>query len=265
MSGAAAAERRAGGEAVPSVLLGLDGVAKRYQDGTEALSGLDLEVAAQEFVAVLGPSGCGKSTVLRLVAGLLEPSAGAIRWPAGRREVGFVFQEPNLMPWASVFQNVWLPLRLHGRSRVQATPEVSAALALVGLGDWAEAMPHQLSGGMRMRVSIARALVTRPGLMLLDEPFAALDELTRTKLDQELLRLWARERWTVLFVTHSVFEAVFLATRIVVMRNRPGAVAADIAVDLPFPRVPELRLDPAYQRLCLQVSAELQRVAGSDG
>jgi NitT/TauT family transport system ATP-binding protein len=248
-------------------LLTLTGVRKSFASGVEALGGIDLTIASGEFVALLGASGCGKSTLLRLVAGLAEPSAGAVRWSGerGPGRIGFVFQEPTLMPWASVFDNVYLPLRLAGQSRDAATPPVTEILAQVGLAEFTDAYPRELSGGMRMRVSIARALVTRPDILLLDEPFAALDELTRFKLNEDLLAVWRARRLTVLFVTHSVFESVFLAQRVVVMTARPGRIAADIPIDLPDQRASGLRTTPEFAAICASVSEQLTRAAGGHG
>ncbi len=243
-------------------LLSLEGVGKTFETGTRALDGIDLAVAEGEFVSILGPSGCGKSTLLRLVAGLAPPSEGRIAWPAGppaRGGLGFVFQDPTLMPWATVFDNVHLPLRLSGTRRAAARGPVLDALARVGLAGQGRLYPRQLSGGMRMRVSIARALVTRPRLLLLDEPFAALDEITRFRLNDDLMALWRELGWTVLFVTHSVFESVFLSTRIVVMAAGPGRIAADMAVPLPQPRAPELRTSAAFAEACRTVSDTLAR------
>lgn len=246
-------------------LLTLAGVHKRFASGTEALAGIDLTVMAGEFVSLLGASGCGKSTLLRLIAGLSEPTSGAVQWSGerGTGHIGFVFQEPTLMPWASVFDNVYLPLRLAGRSRTKSAPLIADVLGQVGLGDFANAYPRQLSGGMRMRVSIARALVTRPDILLLDEPFAALDELTRFKLNEDLLALWRARRLTVLFVTHSVFESVFLAQRVVVMRPRPGRIAVEIPIDLPEMRPSSLRTTPEFAAICGRVSERLAAATGA--
>jgi len=213
-------------------------------------------VAPGAFVSLLGPSGCGKSTLLRIIAGLAPPSSGRVvrRRSNGAGGIGFVFQEPTLMPWASVWDNVYLPLRLKGTGRTEAGPAVAAALKSVGLVGFEGVYPRELSGGMRMRVSIARALVTAPDLLLLDEPFAALDEITRFKLNEDLLRLWQTRGCTVVFVTHSVFESVFLSNRIVVMTPRPGRIAADFAVDLPYPREEGLRTQAAYSERCRAVS-----------
>jgi NitT/TauT family transport system ATP-binding protein len=248
--------------AVPLVVL--HAVDKTFANGTEALAGLNLTIGEHEFVSLLGPSGCGKSTALRLIAGLGRVSRGRIEWPGGdgSGDIGFVFQEPTLLPWARVFDNVWLPLRLQGVARGAAADRVMAALEMVGLGGFAGAYPRELSGGMKMRVSIARALVTRPRLLLLDEPFAALDEITRFKLNNDLLQLWQSQRWTVVFVTHSVFESVYLSNRVVVMAARPGRVTADIAVDAPYPRDEAFRTSSAYNALCRTASAELHRAMG---
>ena len=213
-------------------------------------------------MSLLGPSGCGKSTLLRIVAGLVPPSAGRVRRRGdGPGGIGFVFQEPTLMPWATVRENVYLPLRLAGVARPAAAARIDAVLASVGLAGFEQVYPRELSGGMRMRVSIARALVTEPELLLLDEPFAALDEITRFKLNEDLLRLWQAQHCTVVFVTHSVFESVFLSNRIVVMTPRPGRVAADVAIDLPYPREEALRTAPEYSERCRAVSRLLAGAA----
>jgi NitT/TauT family transport system ATP-binding protein len=240
-------------------LLALRGVGMRFPNGTRALERFDLEVARGEFLSLLGPSGCGKSTVLRLVAGLADPTQGEVARPAGVR-VGVVFQEPTLMPWASAFDNVRLPLRLAGRGAAEVRDEVMAVLARVGLSDFANAYPRELSGGMRMRVSIARALVTRPALLLLDEPFAALDEITRGRLDDDLLGLWREHGLTVVFVTHSVYEAVYLSTRVAVLAGRPGRVAESIHVDA-GERGDAFRADPRYAAWCVRASAALKAAA----
>jgi NitT/TauT family transport system ATP-binding protein len=239
--------------------LALVRVDKRHPGGVVALQGVDLAVAPGEFVSLLGPSGCGKSTALRLLAGLESPSSGEVRRAGAATSLGFVFQEPTLMPWARVAANVALPLKLLGRPRAEIESAVTAALASVGLADFAQAFPRELSGGMKMRASIARALVTRPGTLLLDEPFAALDEITRFKLNQDLLTLWQRERFTAVFVTHSVFEAVYLSQRVVVMSARPGRIAHEIAIDAPYPRDAAWRTAPDYAAACARVSQALQQ------
>jgi NitT/TauT family transport system ATP-binding protein len=239
-------------------MLHLESVGRRF--GTvEALRDVSLDIGAGDFVALLGPSGCGKSTLLRLIAGLDQPDAGRVTWQAGHQptqgEVGFVFQDATLLPWASATDNVYLPLRLRGMSREQAMPVVRAALDRVGLHGFAEARPRQLSGGMRMRVSIARALVTRPRLLLMDEPFAALDEFTRHKLQEDLLSLWQELGCTIVFVTHSIYEAAFLARRIVLMTPRPGRIDHEIAS--PLHPGAEARFEPGYAALVAQVTREM--------
>ena len=240
--------------------LTFEGVQKVFADGTDVLAGLDFRLDYGAFTAVVGPSGCGKSTLLRLAAGLLAPTAGQVirtLAAAGPGAVGCVFQDPTLMPWADVRTNVRLPLKLTRVRRREADVRVADALALVGLDAFADRYPLQLSGGMRMRVAIARALVTEPSLLLLDEPFAALDEITRFRLNDELLRLWKLRRCTVLFVTHSVGEAVYLAERILVLSPRPGRIVADIAVELPQPRSSALRTTRPFEDLSGTVSRAL--------
>jgi NitT/TauT family transport system ATP-binding protein len=245
-------------------------VAKRFANGTLALDGFDIAVRGGEFVSLLGPSGCGKSTVLRLIAGLVEPSAGAIAWNAARRGtrggrgVGFVFQEPTLMPWATALRNVTLPLELLGVDRAAAPKRAAEAIERVGLAAFRDAYPRELSGGMRMRVSIARALVTDPPLLLMDEPFAALDEIARFKLNDDLLALWRAGGHTIVFVTHSVFEAVYLSSRIVVMSARPGRVAAEIAIDAPYPRDENFRTSAEYAGFCRIASQALSRAIAEE-
>src|SRR5258708_7076110 len=241
-------------------LVTLSGVGKVFRNGVVALDGIDLAIESGAFVSLLGPSGCGKSTLLRIIAGLAERGAGIRRWAAktaARGEIGFVFQEPTLMPWAPVADNIYLPLRLAGISRRAAAPRIEQAIAAVGLEGFAAAYPRELSGGMKMRVSIARALITRPRLLLLDEPFPPLDEITRLKLNEDLLRLWQSEGWTVVFVTHSVFESVFLANRVVVMTRHPGRIAADLTVALPYPRETAFRTTSEYVMQCRTVSQQL--------
>jgi NitT/TauT family transport system ATP-binding protein len=236
----------------------LRGVGKIFGTGTVALDGLDLDVREGEFLSLLGPSGCGKSTALRIIAGLSEPSRGTVTWrdAAARQGLGFVFQEPTLMPWATVFGNVFLPLKLTGTEKAAAAPRIMETLARVGLADFANAYPRELSGGMRMRVSIARALVTSPRILLMDEPFAALDEITRFKLNDDLVALWRELAMTVVFVTHSVFESVFLSNRIVVMAGRPGRVSSELAVDAPV-RDARFRTSAEYAGYCRVTSEAL--------
>ena len=243
-------------------IVSLRNVCKTFESGTVALHGLDLDVRDGEFVSLLGPSGCGKSTALRIIAGLSAPTAGTVEWPDGSSKIGFVFQEPTLMPWADVTANVRLPLRLAHADDVQARDAVRQALARVGLADFAQSYPRELSGGMKMRASIARALATEPQLLLMDEPFAALDEITRFKLNNDLLRLLQELRRTVIFVTHSVFESVYLSQRIVVMTPRPGRVFADIAIPAPYPRDERFRTSADYAGNCRTVSEALGQAMG---
>lgn len=235
-------------------------VSKRFSNGTLALQDMSLDIGKGDFVSLLGPSGCGKSTALRIIAGLGDTTGGQVHWPDGKPErgdIGFVFQEPTLMPWANVFDNVWLPRRLDGASKSTVRAEVTEALEMVGLGGFAAAYPRELSGGMKMRVSIARALVTKPKILLMDEPFAALDEITRFKLNDDLLHLWEAHHWTVVFVTHSVFESVYLSNRIVVMAARPGRVAQQLSNDAPHPRGEGFRTSEDYAHLCRNASEAL--------
>jgi NitT/TauT family transport system ATP-binding protein len=243
-------------------VVALRGVGKTFANGVVALDRLNLDVWPGEFVSLLGPSGCGKSTALRLIAGLSEPTRGAVDWASAAAaghtsgQIGFVFQEPTLMPWATVAGNVRLPLRLRGLD-AGVQPRVAAALERVGLADRAGAYPRELSGGMKMRTSIARALVTEPKLLLMDEPFAALDEITRFKLNDDLLALWRSLGKTVVFVTHSVFESVYLSQRIVVMTPRPGRVYTELAIEAPYPRDERFRTSAEYAALCRKASEAL--------
>jgi NitT/TauT family transport system ATP-binding protein len=245
-----------------SNIVSLRNVGKTFESGTVALDGLNLAVADGEFVSLLGPSGCGKSTALRLVAALSAPSAGAVEWPGGSGKIGFVFQEPTLMPWADVVANVRLPLKLAHADSAKTQAAAMQALTHVGLADFAQSYPRELSGGMKMRTSIARALVTEPQLLLMDEPFAALDEITRFKLNNDLLKLWQALRRTVIFVTHSVFESVYLSQRIVVMTPRPGRVFADIAIPAPYPRDERFRTSADFAGYCRTVSEALGKAMG---
>ena len=252
-----------GSDSDPPVVT-LRGVGKTFASGVVALDGLELDVRPGEFVSLLGPSGCGKSTALRLIAGLSEPTQGVIEWRRAqgasgeRHALGFVFQEPTLMPWATVAANVRLPLKLKGLAAT-AQPRVDAALARVGLAGFAGSYPRELSGGMKMRASIARALVTEPRLLLMDEPFAALDEITRFRLNDDLLALWQSLGKTVVFVTHSVFESVYLSQRVVVMTQRPGRVFTQLAIDAPYPRDERFRTSATYAAFCRQVSEAFAR------
>jgi NitT/TauT family transport system ATP-binding protein len=248
------------------VAVSLRGVSKTYDSGVVALGPIDLDVRKGEFVSLLGPSGCGKSTALRLVAALSAPTSGTVRVAnrAARaaRAIGFVFQEPTLMPWSSVRENVRLPLKLGHVPRLEADARVGEALAQVGLADFAAAYPRELSGGMKMRVSLARALVTDPDILLMDEPFAALDEITRFRLNDDLLALWRNLHKTVIFVTHSVFESVYLAQRVIVMTPRPGRIAAEFRVDAGEPRDPDFRTSAEYAARCRDVSVALAHASG---
>jgi NitT/TauT family transport system ATP-binding protein len=260
---------RSGGGAAQSranhpTLATFRGVDKVFANHVTALSGLDLEIRSGEFLSLLGPSGCGKSTVLRLLSGLTSATRGEISWTCERPEFGFVFQEPTLMPWSDVFANVWLPLRLAGIPKEKARSRVEEALNQVGLSGFAKAYPRQLSGGMKMRVSIARALVTRPAVLLMDEPFAALDEITRLKLNDDLAELQSSLNATVVFVTHSVFESVYLADRIVVMAARPGRAVAEIIVEAPPMRREGYRLSADYADTCRRTSLALHLAMGEE-
>ena len=259
-----AARSESGGN---SPLLSLRSVGKSFSNGVTALSDVDLAIGEGDFVSLLGPSGCGKSTALRLIAGLSIPTSGQVHWhrQVENGSVGFVFQEPTLLPWASVFENVWLPLRLRGVSRNVAASRIAEVLARVRLNGFENAVPRELSGGMKMRVSIARALVTGPRLLLMDEPFAALDEITRFRLNNDLLSLWEQERFTVIFVTHSVFESVFLSNRIVVMAARPGRVFREVEVGAGYPRDEAFRTSPEYAALCRETSDVLGAAMNAGG
>jgi NitT/TauT family transport system ATP-binding protein len=240
-------------------VLSISHVARRFPGGVEALRDTSLRVSEADFVALVGPSGCGKSTLLRLIAGLDQPDDGRLTWdggPPAPGDIGYVFQDATLLPWATAEDNVFLPLRLRGMARDTAMPEVHAILHHVGLEGFEKARPRVLSGGMRMRVSIARALVTKPRLLLMDEPFAALDEFTRHKLQADLLGVWRGAGCTVMFVTHSIYEAAFLARRIILMTPRPGRIDREIASGLT--PGPETRLDPAYAALVAEVARGME-------
>ena len=240
-------------------LVSVRGVSKAFANGVTALADVSLDIEAGTFLSLLGPSGCGKSTLLRLIAGLAAPSAGTIEWPDAedREDLGFVFQEPTLMPWATALTNAALPLKLRGVARSEREARAAEALAQVGLKGFERAWPRELSGGMKMRVSLARALAVAPRLLLMDEPFAALDEITRHRLNDDLLALWQRTGTTIVFVTHSVFESVFLSQRIVVMAARPGRISADLAIDAPYPRSTAFRTSADYADWCRRASSLL--------
>ncbi len=242
----------------------LKDVSKVYANGTVALQNLDLTVGEGQFVSLVGPSGCGKSTVLRMVAGLGKMSSGSLYWGgSSQQRLAFVFQEAALMPWATVEENVRLPLKLSGVSRVAATTSVAEAIALVDLKGFEHCYPRELSGGMKMRVSIARSLVTKPEILLMDEPFGALDEMTRGKLNSDLLELWQQKQWTVMFVTHNIYEAVYLSNRVVVMAARPGRVIADVAIEAPYPRDADFRTTPLFNDYCREISHALAAATGA--
>jgi len=251
------------------ISVALRDVSKSFPSGVTALDHFDLELHPGEFVSLLGPSGCGKSTALRLIAGLMAPTRGTVTWPsrgaAHHGEIGFVFQEPTLMPWGTVAANVQLPLSLRHADATDAGVRVAAALKQVGLDGFPHAYPRELSGGMKMRASIARALVTEPALLLMDEPFAALDEITRFKLNDDLIALWCAVKRTVVFVTHSVFESVYLSERVVVMTPRPGRVFAELRIDAPYPRDQQFRTSAEYASLCRQVSEALADASSRGG
>ena len=242
---------------------------KTYPNGTQALLPVDLKIAEGEFITLLGPSGCGKSTLLKMIAGLLEPSSGSLKlWGQGVNQLeksghrlAFVFQSPTLMPWASVQTNVRLPLDLGGVPRQEADARVAEALELVGLDKFAGALPRALSGGMQMRVSIARGLVTQPDLLLMDEPFGALAEITRHRLDADLLDLWHKKKLTVIFVTHSIHEAVFLSSRVIMMAARPGRVVEEFTIDEPYPRTADFMVSPQFSRYAKQLQDSLLRAS----
>ena len=248
----------------------LRGVSKVYDSGTVALGPIDLDIAQGEFVSLLGPSGCGKSTALHIIAGLVAPTTGTVEISSGtprvggKHAMGFVFQDPTLMPWASVSDNVYLPLRLAGVASRDAQPRIAQVLAQVGLSDFAKSYPRELSGGMKMRVSLARALVTDPDILLLDEPFAALDEISRFRFNNDLLKLWRDLGKTIIFVTHSVFESVYLSQRVVVMTPRPGCISASFDIVANEPRTELFRTSAEYAAYCREVSIALARASGED-
>ena len=270
-------ERRAGHQGPPlsaspspATAVAVAHASKTWPNGTRALDGIDLDVRRGEFLAILGPSGCGKSTLLHLIAGLETPTTGQLRWWGGPfestgepgRRLAMVFQSPTLMPWARVDDNVRLPLTLQHVPGDEADRAVADAIWLVGLAEFERHWPRELSGGMQMRVSIARALVNRPDLLLMDEPFGALDEFTRQRLDSELLQLWTKRGLTIVFVTHSIHEAVFLSTRVAVMGPRPGRLIAEVAIDEPQPRGEAFRTSTRFAGYAQRLSALVAQACG---
>ena len=249
--------------------ISVKGADKVYPNGTHALQPVDLKIQQGEFVTLLGPSGCGKSTLLKMMAGLLPLDNGSIQvWgqaPDARqppeRSMAFVFQSPTLMPWATVSQNVSLPLELAGVPKSELAPRVEGALKLVGLNHFQGYLPNALSGGMQMRVSIARAFVTNPSILLMDEPFGALDEITRHKLDAELLEIWRARKISVVFVTHSIHEAVFLSSRVVMMAARPGRIIDEFEITEPYPRTTDFMVTPQFARYAKQLQDSLHRAS----
>ena len=249
-------------EKLPTII-NLNEVSKTFDNGTIAVQGMSIDVLKGQFISFLGPSGCGKSTVLKMISGLLKPTTGEIvfnnsSFGSEEIEIGYVFQDATLMPWATVSENVYLPLRLKGISKSQASNEIERVLTQVGLKDFYNSYPRELSGGMKMRVSIARALIMKPKLLLMDEPFAALDEMTRFKLNDDVLNFWEDGNLTVIFVTHSVFESVYLSNRVVVMAPRPGRVIADLLLNNDYPRSEKYRTTSNYAKNCRLISKHLQ-------
>ena len=242
-------------------LISLREINKFFENRTQALKNLNLKILPGEFISLVGPSGCGKSTLLRIIAGLTTQSSGTIQWdnPTDQENLAFVFQEPALMPWATVSDNVRLPLKLARIPKKDADYAIKEALQLVRLENFAKSYPRQLSGGMKMRVSIARALVTSPTVLLMDEPFGALDDITRMQLNVELLSLWSQQGWTIIFVTHNIYEAVYLSNRVVVMAPSPGRVTTDITIEQPYPRSEAFRTSLDYAQYCQQVTRELSQ------
>lgn len=249
-------------------IIKMDLVQKRFGKTVLAVESMSVSIRQGEFVTFLGPSGCGKSTALKMIAGLLPVTAGTITISPpdkkSEQDLAFVFQEPTLMPWATVFNNVYLPLRLAGIDRAAATPRVHAALVDVGLSRFEKSYPRELSGGMKMRVSIARAMVTKPRILLMDEPFAALDEMTRSKLNNDVVRIASQNGLTVVFVTHSVFESVYLSNRVIVMAARPGRVADELELKAPWPRSEDYRISQDFSTECRRVSETLKRTLNAD-
>lgn len=256
MTGAPASAANPGSAALAT----LSGIAKTFDNGVAALDGVSFSVARGEFLSLLGASGCGKTSLLRIIAGLLAPDRGSIHWSEGSRprQTGFVFQEPALMPWADVAANIGLPLRLLDVGREEAAARTQAVLSQVGLKPFAHAFPHELSGGMKMRAALARALVVKPTLLLMDEPFAALDEISRFRLNDELLALWRQANCTVIFVTHSVYEAAYLSTRTLILSPRPGRIAKEITLASHDRTDPQYRTSAAFAARARMLSEALE-------
>jgi NitT/TauT family transport system ATP-binding protein len=244
------------GTAADATALEFEHVSMTYPDGTVALADVSFRVRPGEFVSIVGPSGCGKSTVLRIASGLTAATAGRV--DVDVKQLGYVFQDPTLLPWRTVYTNVELLLELHGVPRLERRDRVLQAIEMVGLSGFEMHHPKRLSGGMRMRVSLARSLTLAPAVFLFDEPFGALDEITRERLNEELLRLFGAMRFAAVFVTHSIYEAVFLSSRVLVMSPRPGRMVGDIEVPFPYPRSPKLRFEPALAEVAGRVSALLR-------
>jgi NitT/TauT family transport system ATP-binding protein len=236
--------------------LGFERVSMRFPDGTQALAEVSFDIRPGEFVTIVGPSGCGKSTLLKITAGLLKATTGRVELGPGN--LGYVFQDATLLPWRTVRANVELLCELEGVGKAERRKAAAEAIELVGLKGFEDKYPRSLSGGMRMRASLARSLTLKPQVFLFDEPFGALDEITRERLNDELLELFALEQFAGLFITHSISEAVYLSTRVLVMSGRPGRIAGDFKVPFAYPRTPELRFDPAFAELSGEVSAALR-------
>jgi NitT/TauT family transport system ATP-binding protein len=258
--------KAAGASDGAGLLVSMQNIGKVYPNGTIAVQNVNLQAGEGEFLCFVGPSGCGKSTIFNMIAGLAKPTSGQLsvlgttpKEARKQNEIAFVFQEHTLLPWSKVIDNVTMPLTLRGVPKKERIREGERVLELVGLKDYMKVLPRQLSGGMKMRASIARALISRPKLLLMDEPFGALDEITRQSLQDELLNIWRQDRkMTVLFITHNVFEAVFLSTRVVVMTPRPGKVAGMIDIPTPFPRTDDFRSSPEFGRYVHAVSDALK-------
>lgn len=255
-AGAGGATGASGEQSIPAPRLSFRRTSLRFPDGTVALADVDLDIFDGEFVALIGPSGCGKSTLLRIASGLLDASAGEVA--CDRAGIGYVFQDPTLLPWRTVQKNVELFAELHGVPRAERAERARQALAMVGLSGSERKYPKALSGGMRSRVSLARSLILHPALFLFDEPFAAVDEITRERLNDEIIRLFGIERFAAAFVTHSINEACYLASRVVVMTRGPGRVYATVDVPFPYPRTPDVRFDPVFVEITRRVSALLR-------